>query len=347
MKKIALFVLLSAVLACNNSDKKDTPDVSAVPVELTVKRFDQDFFAIDTNSLDKDLGALQQKYPDFLQIYLESIIGADRPEALIAFYRSYKPAFDSTQLIYKDFTPVQKQIEQAFRYVKHYFPSYTTPSVILPVVGPMNTRENLARLPNGELTPVFMGSGFLGISLQFYLGKDFSYYNSSEFIAKVAPLFRSRRFAKEYIIADVMKLIVDDIFPDKSNTKPFIEQVIEKGKQWWLLDKFLPDVPDSIKTGYRQQQLNWVTANEGLVWSYILKNETDLYTLNPATIQTYIGEAPFTNVFSQEESPGNIGPWIGWQIIKKFVDNNSGLTAEQVMQTPAKKILEGAKYKPK
>ncbi|MBS1573849.1 MAG: gliding motility lipoprotein GldB, partial [Bacteroidetes bacterium] len=64
------------------------------------------------------------------------------------------------------------------------------------------------------------------------------------------------------------------------------------------------------------------------------------------TIQTYIGESPFTQTMP-EQSPGNIGPWIGWQIVKKFVANNSSFTPEQVMKTDAKKILEEAKYKPK
>jgi hypothetical protein len=93
--------------------------------------------------------------------------------------------------------------------------------------------------------------------------------------------------------------------------------MIEKGKQWYLLDKFLPGIPDSIKTGYTQQQLDWCRENEGLIWSYIVKNE-DLNSINPAVIQTYIGEGPFTQGFSQEYSPGNIGQWIGWQIVKSL-----------------------------
>lgn len=348
MKKIVLLVLLSASFAaCTSNNKEGAPDVSGIPMDLTVKRFDEDFFAIDTNTLDKDLARLQLKYPDFVPLFLQNIVGVDNPQALSAYYGLYKPVFDSSQLIYKDFSSVEKQLEQALRYVKHYFPSYKHPATILPIIGPMNSREDLARMANGEFTPDFIGPDLIGISLQFYLGSHFSFYSTEYFVNNIAPLYRSRRFAKEYIVADVMKLVTDDLFPDRSSTKPLIEQMIEKGKQWWLLDKFLPEIPDSIKTGYTQQQLNWVTENEGLVWSYILKNEKDLYTINPATIQTYIGEAPFTNVFSQEESPGNIGPWIGWQIIKKFVDKNSGITPEQVMQTPVKKILEEAKYKPK
>ena len=248
--------------------------------------------------------------------------------------------------MYKDFSPVEKELQQAFKYVKYYFPSYKLPQTIMTVIGPMNTREDLARMANGDYSPNFIGPDFIGISLQFYLGSNFSLYNTEYFINNVAPLYRSRRFSKEYIAADVMKLVTDDIFPDKSNTKPLVEQMIEKGKQWWLLDKLMPDTQDSIKTGYTQHQLDWCKANEGLIWSTIIKNE-NLYSLQPATIQTYIGEAPFTSVFSQEDSPGNIGAWIGWQMVKKFEEAKPDMKIDAIMQAPAKQILEEGKYKPK
>jgi hypothetical protein len=143
-----------------------------------------------------------------------------------------------------------------------------------------------------------------------------------------------------------MKLIVDDLFPDKSNGRPLIEQMIEKGKQWYLLDKFLPRTADSLKTGYTQRQLEWCNENEALIWSILLKNE-NLNSIDPVTIQTYIGEGPFTQGFSQESSPGNLGQWIGWQIVKKFAEKNPDTKPQDIMLTDARNILEEAKYKPK
>jgi hypothetical protein len=63
-------------------------------------------------------------------------------------------------------------------------------------------------------------------------------------------------------------------------------------------------------------------------------------------IQNYIGESPTTQGMPQV-SPGNIGQWIGWQIVKKFAAENSSLSPTEIMNTPPRKILTEAKYKPK
>jgi hypothetical protein len=345
MKKSWLIVLFAIlVTACNNHE--NAPDISNVKVALTTDRFDEAFFSLDTNQPGNGLSALNSKYPTLLPIFLQSIVGVSDDEGIKNFFRLYKPVYDSTQKLYANFSGVEDEIEKALRYVKYYFPGYALPAKIIPVVGPMNSMNDLAKMGNGDLTPNFMGPDFIGISLQFYLGKSFSLYNDEYFINTVVPLYRSRRFSREYIVADVMKLVADDLFPDKSNTKPLIEQMIERGKHWWLVDKFMPGAADSIKTGYTQQQLEWCKENEGLIWSYIVTNE-DLYDVSPATIQTYIGESPFTQVFSQEYSPGNLGPWIGLQIVKKYAEKQAGMKPEDIMKASAKQILEGAKYKPK
>ena len=108
----------------------------------------------------------------------------------------------------------------------------------------------------------------------------------------------------------------------------------------------MPNAPDSVKTGYTKHQLDWCRKNEGLIWAEIVRNE-DLNSLNPTVIQTYIGEGPFTQGMPPEDSPGNIGQWLGWQILKKYIAKNSSLKPEEIMKTPARKIIEEAKYKPK
>jgi hypothetical protein len=341
-KTILVFLITTSLFACKN--KKGVPDVSAVNVNIKLERFDKDFFAIDSSNVLPGLNHLNQKYPVLTNIFLQNILGLDSASILPGVKRfiHLSQSIDSAvNDVFKNTDQLKKDFQKAFQFVKYYFPTYKVPKIIT-VVGPVDA---LAQTSNGY-SPDFIGLDFLGISLQFYLGNSYPVYHDPFFIEKVAPEYRSRRFSKEYITADAMQLVADDIFPDKSAGKPLIEQMIEKGKQWYLLDKFLPETSDSVKTGYTKQQLDWCTEKEGLIWSYIIKNE-DFYSLNPSIIQTYIGEGPFTQGFSQELSPGNLGQWIGWQIIKKFVAKNSGMKPEDVMNTEAKKILDEAKYKPK
>jgi hypothetical protein len=345
MKKTVIICLFAlALFSCKND--KNIPDVSGIKISLPVNRFDLSFRQIDTNNAVAGLDKLYQTNPEITTIFLNNILGLDSASTLIGvktFLRLNEKINNQTTTLFKNTDALQKEFEKAFQFVKYYFPSYKIPKSITTIVGPPDA---MAKTMSNESTPDFITHETIGISLQFYLGKDNPLYKEEYFVQNVAPLYRSRRFSKEYICADAMKLVVADMFPDKSGGKPLIEQMVEKGKQWFLLDKLLPSTADSLKTGYTQQQLDWCNENEGLIWSNLVKNE-DLQSLTPSVIQVYIGESPFTQGFPQEVSPGNIGQWIGWQIVKKYAEKNSKLKIEEIMNTPAVKIIEEAKYKPK
>lgn len=343
MKKATIF-LLSAFFLISCKEKKNTPDVSGIKVDFKLERFDKNFFSLDSNNAAPGLEQLHNKYPILSGIFLQNVLGLDSASTLPGvkhFLHLNQQIYDSAATVFNNTSGLERDFKTAFQFVKYYFPDYKLPKIIT-IVGPINA---LAKLGN-ELTPDFIGPDFLGISLQFYLGKNYSIYRDPFFIDNIAPQFRSRRFSKEYVVPDAMKLIVDDLFPDKSAGKSLIDQMIEKGKQWWLLDKFLPEMPDSLKTGYTQQQLDWCNQNEGLIWSTLIGNN-DINSIDPVTIQNYIGESPFTQGFSQTYSPGNIGQWIGLQIVKKFAEKNPDIKPGELMKADPKKILETAKYKPK
>ena len=329
------------LFACNN--RGNIPDVSGIKVNLEVQRFENDFFSIDTNTVSRGLQSLYQKYPSFTPVFFGGVLGLPDSAAIIQnearrFISLNRPIFQEAERRYKDVGKIKSKLQENFQFVKYYFPSYSIPTIIT-LVGPIDA---MAKMENGDYSTDFLGRDFLGISLQFYLGKDFSIYHAQYFVDNVAPHYRSRRFEKEYIPADAMKLIVDDLFPDRSTG---IEQMIEKGKQWWLLDKFMPGSADSLKTGFTQKQLAWCNANEGLVWHYFVTSE-NLETIEPSVIQNYIGESPTTQGMP-DSSPGNIGQWVGWQIVKKFAGENPSLKPEEIMTAAPRKILTESKYKPK
>jgi hypothetical protein len=338
-----IFIPLLLFFSCGHHDH--IPDVSGIKVDLKLHRFDQDFFSIDSNQVEPGLEKMYRQYPGLTPLFLHSILGisdsASVNTSVKHFLHLAQPMKDSINDVFPNMDGILSSFQQAFRFVKYYFPGYSLPDLAT-VTGPVDA---LAETENGY-SPDFLRPGLLGISLQFYLGKNYSLYQDQFFMDNVAPTYRSRRFSKEYIIADGMSLIVSDLFPDSSRSQPLIERMVERGKRWYLLDKFLPETPDSIKTGYTGVQLEWCRSNEGLIWSELIRNG-DLNSISPEVIQTYLSEGPFTQGFSQEYSPGNLGQWIGWQIVKKFAEKKGNPRPEVIMRTSAREILDEAKYKPR
>ncbi len=333
-----LIVLALAIVFVSSCGNKNAPDVSNIKVSIAISRFDKDFYKVDTLHLDEGMTALQKKYPWFFNDFIQNIVIAGNPDtsmqvpAVVRQYiRNARPLFDSAERKIPSVDNLEKELTKGFQFVKYYYPAYPVPKVV--------TYVGLIGDPSVALTP-----NALAIGLQMYLGKSFSAYNTLEAIDKF-PQYISRRFEPAYISANCFQNIAQDIYPDKAQGLSLIEQMIEKGKQWYLVDKFIPATDDSIKTGFTGSQLAWCRENEGLIWSFILQNN-DIYTTDAPVIQNFIGEAPKTDGMP-DASPGNVGQWIGWQIVKAFAEKNGQLSVDQLLKTDAKKIFEEAKYKPK
>ena len=346
MKKIVPALLISLVIAACGG--KNIPDVSDVKVDLEVQRFEQDLFAIDTNHIYTEYVALQKKYPTFLHEFTLNILGlpplSDTAEteidALKRFLRDYRPVKDSADKVFRNFDKIAADVKQGLQFVGHYFPGYPSPKKLITFIGPMDAYFEGSTSGYGDV----ITSEALATGLQLHMGADFSMYKSQMGLS-LYPSYISRRFTPECIPVNCIKNIVDDMFPDNSGSKSLVEQMVEKGKRIYLLDKLLPYTPDTLKIGYTKNQLEGCYKNEGLIWNYFLTQGL-LYNSDPGMIKNYVSDAPNTPEFG-EGSPGYLGLFTGWQIVKKYMDKNADITLQTLMKTDARKLFEESKYKPK
>lgn len=339
-------VLLFTILFSSCNNEKKGPDVSGIKADVQIERFEQDFFALDTTALQNGMQSLATKYPGFFPFFtmqimqLPVVVAGSKevqmsPDAANAYRQvlsSYRPVYDQVAKKYSNLNFLEEGLKKGFQHVKYYYPNYQLPKVIT-FIAPFD-------VPGVVLTPQY-----LCIGLQQFAGKDFVAYQDPQ-IREVYPEYISRRFDREYMVASALNGIVDDIYPDQTAGRPLIEQMIEKGKQWYLLNQFLPNEADSIKTGFTKKQLAWLKENEGNVWGFFTTS-VDIYTIDPAIIKDYLGEGPFTRGMPEGYAPGNIGQWVGLQIVKKFAEKNEGMSLQKMLATPAKTIFAEAKYKPK
>jgi hypothetical protein len=349
MKKV-LFLLFGTMLLFSCKSKKKIPDVSSIKVNLETKRFEQDFFAIDTNNVAESLKTVLEKYPHFTPDFIESILGLDMDSLLIPgnaqdkavrmFIHDYRSIKDSADLLYKDFKMETDEIKKGLQYVKYYFPQYTLPQSVITFIGPINANFETSFGTQGDiLTP----EGF-GIGLQLHMGSNFSFYKSPEGQEQY-PDYLANNFDAAHIPVNCMRNIVDDMFPDRSNGKPLVEQIVEKGRRMYLLTQFLPHLPEYLCIGYTERQLKDSYKNEAVIWNFFLDNDL-LNNAEMSIIKNYIGESPKTQELG-EDSPGNIGTFSGLQIVRKFMDKFPETTLAELMVKSPRDIFELAKYKPK
>jgi len=342
-----LIIVSTLIFFTGCKKKKKIPDVSNIKVELSTQRFEQDFFAMDTNKLNTDLQTLFEKYPSFSIDYLYNILAVPtQPDSIMQtvklFRRAYNNVYEDSKKVFTNFSSSEKEIKQGFQFVKYYFPKYQLPTKLITYIGPWDAMIMLSDNSGGSGS-VRTNEEIMAIGLQLSMGKDYAMYKENV-MQQFYPSFISRRFDKAYIPVNVLRVIIDDLYQQNAIGKPMIEQMIEAGKKLYLLDAFLPYAADTLKIGYTQEQLDGCYKNESAIWSFFITNDL-LYQTEPSIIMEYMNDAPKTTALG-DASPGFIGKFVGWQIVKKWIEKNEKKSLTDLLNTPAKTIFEQAKYKP-
>jgi gliding motility-associated lipoprotein GldB len=336
--QIYLFFFIGLLFtSCSHSKKID---VSNIDVNITIERFDKDFDPIRTQPTAQVVASLQNKYGVFYNDFIQQILqaGTLKDTAYFSVIRQVvnaKPYRDLEHDVDSVFPNLDKQnaeLTDAFRRVKYYYPQQRIPKIY--------------SYFSGFQAQVSVGDGYFGIGLDQFLGANSRFYPA---LTEAFPRYLSRFFTPENITARVIEGFANsDMFPEKDVDQSLLTKMIYNGKILYFMDQVLPDVPDSIKIMYTSKQVDWAKKNESAVWGYFL-DENLLYETDYPKIQKFINVGPFTQgIGENNESAPRLGLYIGWQIIKKYMEKNPDVTLQQLMNnTDAQQILTDSKYHPK
>ncbi|KAF2518110.1 gliding motility lipoprotein GldB [Flavobacterium salilacus subsp. salilacus] len=319
MKKFVLVITaLVIVVSCKNEDKKES-EIAEVPVEkVTAERFDKKFFG----GTPDDLPQLKEDYPYLFPEGNEDEVWINkmRDPFQLKLYEEVQKKFPSVDGIEKD-------LEELFKHIKYYYPDFQTSKVVTLVSDDIETKAVYA-------------DGLLLIPLSLYLGKD-------NYLYEGLPKYQVQQFTSSQILPDVTtSFAAGKVAPPSDRT--LLSLMIYFGKELYMQDLLLPDVPDADKIGYTPKQLQWAQENESEMWRYFVEKNM-LYDTDPKLPARFINPAPFSKFYLEldNESPGRLGRWLGWQIVRAYAENNKNVTLQELLATDAKTIFEKSKYKPK
>ncbi len=321
----------------------DAPDVSNIKVELTSQRLDKDLYNLDTNNIGAGLQKLQGQYPEFLGFYLDTLMGFSirgdfndtNPgiqKGLRTFltHKDYRGVFDTVLKHYPDEAVVNKELVKAFQYMKHYLPDYKEPHIIYLVSG----LNNYGALTFGENT--------VGIGLDMFLGADYPFYKSVGI-----PDYFSRQLNRNYIPVAVTRTLYRESHPFIVDGKVLLDMMLQSGKEMYFTGKILPHIEEHVRFAYTPEQLKWCEENEAMIYDFFVRSQL-LYENNLQKVVRYVMDGPSATGMPPE-SPGNIGAWVGLQIVEAYMKQNPKTTLKELVEAPidAQRFLLESKYKPK
>ena len=331
--RIFFFILLFSFLSCSEKScfsKVDFSGVNVAPVQI--QRFDRDFFAVDTDNVASSLAVLREKYGRFVDLYIKQILGnpfSNDEEVVRQFltHPVYREFYSDCEKEYADVSDLETGFTAAFKGVKYYFPDIHIPDVYTHVSG------------FGDI--IVVDDSLISISLDYYLGAEYKNYEYVDGIHNyMLPNMR-----REKIVSDAVFWWLTTEFPDNIDAPRLFDNMIYYGKIMYLTELVLPDEKEEKLMGYSRQQWNWCRANESKMWNYMVENR-HIFSTEILVTAKYINPAPFTSYFP-DESPGRTGIWIGWQIIRSYMNKNKDVTLHELMSNfNSQDILEKSGYRP-
>ena len=316
--RYCVLVLFSVLLFSCNNESKVEKEIEKIPINFEMIRFDKEF----AEATPADLPKLKAKYPAFFpkqysdSIWIEKLTDTLQNQLETEVFKT----FPRDEALIDVLVPL-------FQHIKYYFPDFRTP-VVVTTTSDVDYRNK-----------VILADSMLVIGLDNYLGSNHRFYEGiDKYISKEMKLSQigpdvAETYARQYIKP-----------PSKTT---FLGQIVYYGKALYLKDLWLPNTSDAEKIGYTDEEYQWAEENEEYMWRYFVEKEM-LYSTDTKLGARFINPAPFSKFYLEidNESPGMLGRYLGWKIVRAYMENNKTST-QQLMITDAEEIFTNSKYKPK
>lgn len=329
---ICLFLILILFSSCKEEEKWNI-SVPELEVDLPIFRLDSAIFKVEDESLKQSVDVIFNELSSFADIYFKGIIRAG-DTTMPSFYNNLnmfrndndmRQSFIDAYSVYQDFSPFKIKLEEAFKYYKYYFPQKHVPKIV-----PCITGYNYA---------IIAADSILGLGLEMFMGKNYKYYALIGF-----PLYKAEIMDSNHLVSEAVKSWVQTEFFEEAENEDLLTKMINAGKILFITEALMPNTEDYLIIGYTKEQWKWCEENKSNMWAHWVDKQL-LYSSNTKDIIKYLNEGPFTPGFPRE-SPSRTAAWMGWMIVKAYMQNQKEIDLQSLLDTDVKTILKKSKFKP-
>ncbi|MDA0779910.1 MAG: gliding motility lipoprotein GldB [Bacteroidetes bacterium] len=302
------------VSGCSSSTHPKPQDLPEFPFELI--RFEHVFFG----DLNTPLDQLKSQYPYFFPEQTPDFVWEEKRTNSLQ-----QALFKATQTLFKD--DLKQRTSNVLRYANHYFPNDKLPRKVITLLTDVDY----------SLRAVDADSLLL-ISIDTYLGESHPLYEG-------IPQYIKNSLVPEHLESELIDAL-SNRYIQKTNSRSFLSRMVTHGKRLLIHDYLAPDLMAHQHIQYTQNQWDWAISHESDVWRYFVDNEW-LFSTDESLRFRFLNLSPYSKFYSylDENSPGRIGQWIGYRMVKAY-QKRTGASLQEVLAANAQEILKKSRYNP-
>lgn len=304
---------------CGDDGHTEVP-IADVELHVGIGRLDSALFHTPPDSLQAMSTRAIAEFGSFHRTYVEDILQGTSLEdpRLPLMLKSFATdpdwalAQQAVDSVLGDLAPQRTQFEEAFKRLHVLFPDSLIPRIIA-----FNSGFNFGIVPTDSV---------LGLGLEWFIGPDHPVIG---YLAPEAfPQYVKDRMRPEMLVPSAVKGWLLVHYTRDIRGEDLLTNLVETGKVMVLLDALLPDTDPALKFAFAKEQLPWCEANEYNIWKDIVAKD-QLFSKKAEDIGRLMNDGPFTSGLPHE-SPGHIGEWIGYRMVKAYMADDPKLTFEQL-----------------
>jgi len=253
-----------------------------------------------------------------------------------AFFNMIKNIYSEPTLksLYKDAitfydttSPVTQQIEKelsyGFRRLRELFPNLQIPAVYMHVSG---LQQNM-----------IVADSLLSLSIDKYMGVDYPIYKDFFYD------FQRKSMRPERVAIDGLYAWLTTEYPYQSQENTLLDKMIYEGKISYILMQAGLNYSFQQIISMDENDYKWLLKYESTLWKTLLERN-HLHAKEAIIVSGYFQPAPST--FISTEAPGNLGNFIGFRIVSRYMKQTKLSCKDLMLHNDAQEILRKSKYKP-
>ncbi|SMD35153.1 hypothetical protein SAMN04488029_2369 [Reichenbachiella faecimaris] len=285
---------------------------------VSLKDVDQVLLFFRENRVMADFFLDASQYPNdtILARRLFKLLRQPSIDTLITDSKSY----------FSDFSKNIDELTSAYQFIKYHYPEARIPKIQTIITGFYND--------------MYISDSLIVLGLDYFAGENGRYFPND------IPRYIVKRYMKESLSPILLSFVSNEFNLADQSHGTLLADMVNLGKSYYFVEQALPCKADSLIIGYSTEELQAVISNQEIIWANIIENEM-LYETSHFLKNKFIGERPNIAEIS-ENCPGRVGAWIGWQIVRKYMEENPEVSFTDLMaERNAHKIFQQSNYKPK